>query len=537
MGRAVRAQQLGEDGGGAAAVQAADVSDEPFREDGGGLVGVAGAAVEVQVVGGGGVADADDDVEGLVRAQRCPRAAHGEDGRLSGQGTQPEGLDDGPHQPVGLAGAGRPDGQQRGAEQGGVQGQAGGPAGVGVVRVLGAAPDADLAGEHVVAGGTAGQVAPARGVQGGGSPGAEDGLGQGASRSGLRVASAQAWRRRATSTSFIRPVRTSAVRVSAASVQPAARSSGQRSAEVSVAGAGSSAGAGWRSPAGGDQLAPAAEAGEGPEDGGGDESVDDVDDGLALVDLAARHGGDEDQDRADDRQRLLPDEQLGEARRHGRREGEEGLPPVDDMAAQQLGEVADPAAAVDEEPEEEGLVHGEGVRALDGAGAAGGARVPPLARGEELERDEPVREVAVAPERPEEEGGEEGDDGAHDERPVGDLLALLGRARGEPEPPDARGRPGAGRPQPDVEGGRWLLSGGGGVGPVRWASGGPAGGGIAGTRGASGSPLRGPQGCPDEGAPVPGTFGGTAGGNGTPPEASAPCPRPCPVRPARPRRP
>ncbi|OEV21241.1 hypothetical protein AN221_07835 [Streptomyces nanshensis] len=67
---------------------------------------------------------------------------------------------------------------------------------------------------------------------------------RGASRSGLRVASAQAWRRRATSTSFIRPVRTSAVRVSAASVQPAARSSGQRSAEVSVAGARSSAGAG-----------------------------------------------------------------------------------------------------------------------------------------------------------------------------------------------------------------------------------------------------------------------------------------------------
>ncbi|CAM5626302.1 hypothetical protein SCALM49S_05640 [Streptomyces californicus] len=92
-----------------------------LREDGGCLVGVGGAAVEVEVVGGGGVADAYDDVEGVVRAEGCARAADGEYGRLSGQGAQPEGLDDGPHQPGGLARAGRSDGQQRGAEEGGVR--------------------------------------------------------------------------------------------------------------------------------------------------------------------------------------------------------------------------------------------------------------------------------------------------------------------------------------------------------------------------------------------------------------------------------
>ncbi|CAM5648503.1 hypothetical protein SMICM304S_06297 [Streptomyces microflavus] len=39
VGGPVGAEQLGEDGGGAAAVQAADIADEPLREDGGCLVG------------------------------------------------------------------------------------------------------------------------------------------------------------------------------------------------------------------------------------------------------------------------------------------------------------------------------------------------------------------------------------------------------------------------------------------------------------------------------------------------------------------
>lgn len=204
-------------------------------------------------------------------------------------------------------------------------------------------------------------------------------------------------------------------------------------------------------PTGGDQFAPAAEPGEGVEHGGGDHRVDDVDDGLALVDLAARDGGDEDQDRADDRKRLLPDEQLGQARSGGSREREEGLSPVGDMAAEQLGEVADPAAAVGQQAEKDRLVHREGVTALDGAGATGRSRVPPLPRGEELQRDEAVRKVAVAPQRPQQQRGEQRDQRADQQRPVRDALGLLGRRRGVPVPPDARILRRAGCAQPGVD--------------------------------------------------------------------------------------
>lgn len=218
---------------------------------------------------------------------------------------------------------------------------------------------------------------------------------------------------------------------------------------------------GWGAAAatGGDQLAPASEPGEGPEDGGGDQPVDHVDDGLTLVDLPACDGGHEDQDRADDRKRLLPDEQLGQARRRGRREGEEGLPALSHMAAEQLGEVADPAAPVGQQAEEDRLVHGESVPALDGAGAAGGARVPPLPRREELQGNETVREVAVAPQRPQQQGGEQGDQRADQQRSVRNGFGRLGRRRGVPVPPDAGLLGRAGRTQPGVDrsaGGRLL---------------------------------------------------------------------------------
>ena len=96
----------------------------------------------------------------------------------AGERLEREGLDDRPHQPGGLAGPGRADGQQRGAQQRGFQGEARAAPGVRVVRVVGAAAEPDLAGQQVVPGGAVRQVAGARGVERGGAPGAQDGLGE-----------------------------------------------------------------------------------------------------------------------------------------------------------------------------------------------------------------------------------------------------------------------------------------------------------------------------------------------------------------------
>ncbi len=109
-------EQLGEDGGGAAAVAArvrvGEVADEGLGEYGGGLVGVGGAAVEVEVVHGVGVADADDDVIGLCRAEPGARRADHHDRGPAGQGVQAQGLGERSHQGTGLPGAGRADGEQ-----------------------------------------------------------------------------------------------------------------------------------------------------------------------------------------------------------------------------------------------------------------------------------------------------------------------------------------------------------------------------------------------------------------------------------------
>lgn len=73
MHRAERSEELGEDGGGAAGVAAGvrvrEVADERLGEHGRRLVGVGGAAVQVEVVDGVGAADADDDVVGVGRAE------------------------------------------------------------------------------------------------------------------------------------------------------------------------------------------------------------------------------------------------------------------------------------------------------------------------------------------------------------------------------------------------------------------------------------------------------------------------------------
>ena len=67
----VGADELGDDGGGAAGLHAVHVADEPFGEEGGGLVGVGRARVEVEVVRRGRVAQPDHDVVRRVGAERA----------------------------------------------------------------------------------------------------------------------------------------------------------------------------------------------------------------------------------------------------------------------------------------------------------------------------------------------------------------------------------------------------------------------------------------------------------------------------------
>lgn len=250
-----------------------------------------------------------------------------------------------------------------------------------------------------------------------------------------------------------------------AQLRPLVGGGGPRGHGRDPGGAGGSGGA-----ACGEQGAPAAEAGERPEHPEGDEAVDDVDDALALVDLAAEDGGDEDQYRADDRHGVLPDQELGEARRGGRGQGEEGPTASGDVPAEEFGPVPQAQAAVDQEAEEHGLVDRERVAALDRPGTPEGARVPPLARGEELHRHQPVGDVAVAPQRPQEQCAQDGDQRPDQQGAVGHAFGLLGRARGVAVPPDAGvagrargaqplGERGPGPGGRGVAGGRWGVRG------------------------------------------------------------------------------
>lgn len=411
--RAVRAEQLGEDRGGPPAVQVGHVADQPLREYARGLVRVGRAAVQVEVVHGRRVADPHDDVVRLVGAELLPCAADGEHRGPSGEGLEGEGLDDRPDQTVGLPGPGRSDRQQRGAEQCGFQGDARAAAGVRVVRVLRAVADADLAGEQVVAGGAPGEVAGTGRVQRGGAAGAQHGLGE--RRQTVRVRPAHGPRvAQARHVDVVHPAGAHLGGQCLGGIGLSRRAHLRPSlGGFGVRGCGGGLGGGGALPAPGDQLAPAAEAGEGPEHPEGDQGVDHVHHGLALEDLPARDRGHEDQHRPDDRHGVLPDEELGQGPGSGRREGEEGQAPCDDVAPEDLGPVTQASAPVDEQSEEDGLVDGEGVPALDRPGAAERARVPPVARREELQRDEAVGDVAVAPQGPQEQPAERGDQHAH----------------------------------------------------------------------------------------------------------------------------
>ena len=105
---AVGTEQLGEHGGGAPAVQVGDVPDQPLGQHTRGLVGVGGPSVQVEVVGGGRVADAHHHIERVVRAEFASGAADGEHRGPAGERLEREGLHDRPHQPGGLAAPGGP---------------------------------------------------------------------------------------------------------------------------------------------------------------------------------------------------------------------------------------------------------------------------------------------------------------------------------------------------------------------------------------------------------------------------------------------
>lgn len=154
-----RPEELGEGGGGPAYVDPGDVPHEALGEEHRGLVGVGGAAVEVQVVDGVGVADAHDDVVGPVGPEGGAGGGDRDDGGLPGQGLQRERLHDRAHQPGGLAGAGGADGEQGGAEDRGVEGDAAAAAGVRVALAVLDRAEQHLPGEQIVPGGADGKVA------------------------------------------------------------------------------------------------------------------------------------------------------------------------------------------------------------------------------------------------------------------------------------------------------------------------------------------------------------------------------------------
>ncbi len=125
------------------------------------------------------MADADDDVVGLGRAEPGARRADHHDRRAAGQGVQAQGLGERSHHGAGLAGAGRADGEQGGAEQVGAEGEAGATVVVGVAGVVGGGAEPDLSGEQVVAGVPGRQVALPGGVQAGGGAVLQYGAGEG----------------------------------------------------------------------------------------------------------------------------------------------------------------------------------------------------------------------------------------------------------------------------------------------------------------------------------------------------------------------
>lgn len=127
MDGAERPEQLGQHGGGAAAVAArmrvGEIPHERLGEHGRRLVGVAGAAVQVQVVDRVRVSDPYDDVVRVLRSEPRARRADHDHGGPSGERVQAQRLGQRPHDGPRLAGPGGPDGEQGGAEQVGSEAQ------------------------------------------------------------------------------------------------------------------------------------------------------------------------------------------------------------------------------------------------------------------------------------------------------------------------------------------------------------------------------------------------------------------------------
>lgn len=182
MDRPERSQKLGEHGRGPTAVTArvriGEVPDQRLGQHGRGLVGVAAPAVQVQVVHRFRMPDPYDDVVRVDRPEPRSRRADHDDRGPSGEGVQAQRLGERPHHRAGLAGAGRADGEQRGAEQIGVEAEAGAAVGVRVAGVVGGDAEPHLPGQHVVPGEPGRQVTLPGGVQTGGGAVLEHGAGE-----------------------------------------------------------------------------------------------------------------------------------------------------------------------------------------------------------------------------------------------------------------------------------------------------------------------------------------------------------------------
>lgn len=121
-----------------------------------------------------------------------------------------------------------------------------------------------------------------------------------------------------------------------------------------------------------------------------------------------------------------------------------GLRVVHRVPPEDLAPVAEVAEDIDDRDRDQAVVGGE--RGQCGRGPA--VQPPPVGRREQFEQHHPVRHVPVAPQRPHEDGPEQRDHRAAEQRPVRHPVDGVGGARPVPVPPQPRLGGGARGPQP-----------------------------------------------------------------------------------------
>ena len=464
--RPVGAEQLGERGDGPLGADRVEVPGQGLGQDGGGLVGIVALGVRVQVVRGVRVADADHHVVGVGPAERGAGGADGDERAGAGEGLQGEELGDRLDHVPGLAGAGRPDHQQRGAQR--VRAEGGTGVVVGLRGALRGHPAAQphLLLEQVVPGLPGRQVAGAGGVGPGGAGVAQHGVGE-AGQAALAAGAVPG------------PVHAGAVHVVHA---PAGDLGGQHVGglvlagvpQVGPLGAGQpggrcGGGVGGGLAAGGQFLEvrqPAAEAGERPHHQQGDQRVEAVGEqrgGEQAV--AAGDQRDEGEQGGDDRHRVPAgtegageDEGERAERGDGGQQGAGGLRAAADDVPGDVRPAAEPADGPDQDGEEHAVVDDPGLAALH-ALRGQGAAPPPVVGGEQLQQHPLVGHGSPPPQRPQQQRHDERDQQSHDgdggqtlravpvalRRPVAeaeDAGRGLGPGRVQPV---GDGRPGGGR--------------------------------------------------------------------------------------------